>query len=319
VSQNERNIKFILMEKDEKVIGKKVTLEGSDKSPAVEKTETTVMAGAAPETDEPTPETPETDVDASEAPDKEDISDLINLLNEINQIDGGGDNISDVPEELRGVLKFITGKLLALRDAFEDPLFKKVLDDMVDQREDGQTPSLLVAVARNVPIEELQELADGEGYEEAQGAVEEKVASDKQAKADEEGLYANFEKSDENLKAYCEKMGYEGEEKDEFFGAISMLRDAFADGILSMEELEQIDKMRNYDKDVEGLRSQIPEEPSKEVLPDKASIDAAMTPPTPKRQAPSNSIEAMAAINPMTDVTMIGKRKRHAGGGGGGR
>jgi len=303
------------MEKEEEKIGTEVATEEGVESPeAVGVKEVTAKVVAAPTGDEPAGEEPPVEAEPSgEAPDAEDISDLIAILNEVDKADGGDGNISDIPQHLRKVLRFIIEKLVALRDAFGDPLFKKVLDDMVDQKEDGETPSLLVAVARNVPIEDIQELADKEEYGDVQSAVEDRIANETKSAEDEKKLYANFQKSDENLKTYCDQMGYEGEERDEFFKAIGMLRDAFADGILSMDELEQIDKMRNYDKDVEQLRSQLPEEPTKEVLPDKASIDAAMTPPAPEKRKPANSIETMAAMSPMTDVTMIGKRKRQAG------
>ena len=57
-----------------------------------------------------------------------------------------------------------------------------------------------------------------------------------------------------------------------------MLMKIFGDGFISKTEFAEVDKMNNYDNDIAGLKSQLPEKPKKEVLPDKASIDAAMNP-----------------------------------------
>ena len=69
-------------------------------------------------------------------------------------------------------------KMVALRDLFKDPLFKIILDDMVDQAEDGKEPSALVAFVRNVSRDEYEELADSEDYEGAQGRVSSQLSMD---------------------------------------------------------------------------------------------------------------------------------------------
>lgn len=249
--------------------------------------------------------------EASEIPNKDDIDDVLMILNEFDQIAGGKGGIKAIPNELHGSVKFLIEKIITLRDAFEDPLFKDVLDDMLDQRQDGKTPSLLVAIARNVPMEELQSVADDEGYEDVQNAVSDRVSKEKGDEEAEKTLYANFDQSKKAIDEYCEENGYGDKEKQRLYSTISMLRNVFADGLLTKDEIGKIDKIERYDEDMSTLKSQVPPEPIKTVLPDKASMEEAMTKKeAPTKTAPRNAIESYGAYQPMTDVTDIGKRKR---------
>jgi len=245
----------------------------------------------------------------AETIDEKDIANVIAVLNEMNKISGGTGDITELPPQLLGVTKFLIEKMSALRDAFEDPLFKAVLDDMVDQREDGQTPSLLVAVARNVSLEELQNLADGEDYAGIQESLRGQLDKAESDRVDEEALYAKFDKSKANVEAYCKKMGYDQARTKTLWDGINLLRDVFADGEITEAEAEKIDKMQNYDADMSNLRTQLPENPVKTVLPDKASMSESMEPKPAVKTTPSNSIEAMAAAMPTQDYTQTGKRK----------
>lgn len=291
---------------------KEMDVESTTKSPMAEVENEVAVAPegeksiAAAET-EVTPTTPETD---GEAPDAEDISDLITLLNEVKAIAGGEGEITEIPEDLRGVLGFITSKMVALRDAFKDPLFKEVLDDMIDQQEDGSMPSLLVAVARNAPMEELQDLADNEKYADVQGAVIERIdkqASDAKA---EEDMMANFEESQQAGQEYAEEMGYDDEQSQRLFTSAMKWFKILGDGKITKEEWAKVDKADNYDTDTEELRKQLPTEPIKEIMPDQASMDAAITekPQVPTRPVPKNSIEGIGA-KPGNDWENLGKRK----------
>ena len=120
-------------------------------------------------------------------------------------------------------------------------------------------------------------------------------------------MYAKFEESQKNIEAYCDKQGYDDAEKEAFYAVINMWRDVFADGLISEQDCERIDKERNYDKDMASLKAQIPQEPTKEVVPDKASVDASMAPkPTPKE----NSVNALSiASQGVSDYMNVGKRK----------
>lgn len=285
----------IMAEENEAQKAQEQKAEGTIKTPVNE-------AKAAPEGDKAVEQ------GASDAPTGEDITNVVMLLNEFNKIAGGEGEITEIPEQLRGVLQFVIGKMVALRDAYYDPLFKAILDDLVDQQEDGQTPSVKVAIARTVPVAELQELADSEEYAGVQqGLGEAKTNEEAEAVSDEE-LYGKFEQSQANIEAYCEKMGYDDAEKEEFYGVINMWRDVFADGLISDADCERIDKERNYDKDMSSLKAQIPKEPTKEIVPDKSSIDATMT---QKVQPKSNSgsVSAMQMAGQSTDYQNVGKRK----------
>ena len=235
-----------------------------------------------------------------------DIDDVLAVLNEINQISGGKGNIANIPNELHSPIKFLIEKMITIRDAFDDPLFKDVLDDMDEQRQSGQVPSLLVAVARNVPMEELTKLADDENYEDVQSAVNDRVFKMKESEDSEKALYANFDKSKKAIDAYCAKMGYDENRKKTLYARIAKLRDIFADGLITEEEVGEIDKIDNYDSDIAAIQSQIPTGETKTVLPDKASINQSIAEQSAPKQTPQPSI---GSISTQPDYMNVGKRK----------
>lgn len=245
---------------------------------------------------------------ATDAPTEDDISDVITLLNEFQAISGGEGEISDIPKELIGVIRFVVGKMVALRDAFQDPLFKKVLDDMVDQSDDGQTPSLLVSIARNAPMEELQDIAENENYSDVQTAVEGRIAGEKTAAEDEEAMVLNFEESQKAGQEYADEMGYDEAEAQRLFSSAMTWFKALGDGKLTKEEWAKVDKADNYDKDTGELRKQLPEAPKKEIMPDQSTMQATMKEQPKKAMAPRNSIETMAS-KPADDFMQTGRKR----------
>ena len=259
---------------------------------------------------QPMPEDP--NVAQGSAPDQEDISDIIGMLNEMAGISGGEEKISDVPQNMRGVIRFMIQKMIVMRDLFKDPLYKIILDDMADQAEDGKTPSLLVAFVRNVPRDEYEELADSEDYESAQGRVSSQLSDMDTAKQSEDELLDKFNESQEAGKRFAKSMGYDEQEIVKLFGFAFEWFKILGDGVISENEWAKVDKMRNYDADVEALKQRMPQAPRKEVLPDKSSMGSA---PMPTRGTAAltatNSIERMGAgmANPTEDITQVGKRK----------
>lgn len=247
--------------------------------------------------------------ETTDAADSQDIEQVLMILNEINQISGGKGKIAGIPPEIIGPVKFLVEKMVTIKDAFEDPLFKDVLDDMHEQRMDGQVPSLLVAVARNVPMEELQKVADDEGYEDVQNAVNDRVSKEKEDEEAEKTLYGNFDQSKKNIDDYCTECGYDEARKQKLYGTIAMLRNAFADGLISKEEAAKIDKIDNYDSDVETLKSQAaPVGGVKTQLPDKASIEESMT--AKKTPVPTSQTSIQSTNNFSTpDYLNTGKRR----------
>lgn len=251
--------------------------------------------------------------DTEDAPNQEDITDVIAILNAVDQGLGGKGELKSIPPELASIVKELVRKLIVLRDISEDPLWAAILDDIVDQKEDGQPASLKVAIARNVPLQDLMELADSEDYAGVQKDLSDKLSSDKDMAAEDERIGMNFDKTKANFESYCKKNNYSDEEKSGLWEKVSMLMRVFGDGLLSEDEFAEVDKMRNYDSDIAGIKAQIPAGNKKEVLPDKASIDMATSPVKPTQSAPRNQIEAMAASYPSVDVTKIGSRKRFGG------
>lgn len=251
-------------------------------------------------------------VDGEAAPeiDGEDIDNLITILNEVDTAFDGKGGIKGIPEELKPVIKTIIEQMVGFREAFEDPLFKSILDDLLDQRTDGQTPSVLVAIARTIPFEELKQLDEGGDEGAIQDAVKGRVASEKQLFDDEVQFELKVEESLKNLEAYCDKMGYEGEAREEYKSDCMTLFEMFGDGVLDEGEFADIDRMRNYESDMEALKGQIPEAPKKEVIPDKASVEAQMTQTPQKQSGPRNMIETFGATMPGANSFLeTGKRK----------
>ena len=281
---------------------KSVTVD-SGKSPEVKiEGEATV----APVMDEPI-------VDAPEA---EDLSDVISLLNLMDTNNGGKGAIADIPEDLRGSIKYLVGLLTGLKDLYEDPLYMAINDDLFDQREEGLTPSVEVAIARNIPLDRLQDLADSEDYEGTQSELTDGIAAGKQAVVDGEQDEANFELSQQAGQEYAAEMGYDEARTNELFQKVLDLLQVMGDGVLTKAEFAEVDKMLNYGPDTENLRSKLSAQTPKEVLPDQASIDATVTKTNqaPVRKAPVNApgMASLAAYGEDTNakITGTGKRRR---------
>lgn len=248
----------------------------------------------------------------NEAPDEEDFERILSLLNSLDTEIGGTGGITELPEATRGVMRFMVEKMEFLRDLFEDPSWKALLDDLADQKEDGEIPSVAVAVARTMPLDQIQELADNEDYAGAQSELAGKLESNaKSAEADAE-FEAKFVRMQEAGQEYAAEMGYDEEETNMLLQFALDLFQVMGDGEITKDEWSKVDKMRNYDKDTEDLRSQISSQDAKEVLPDQASVEAAMVPKTTRKQPVKNDpgIGSMIASDFGVDVTSIGKRKR---------
>lgn len=281
---------------------KSVTVD-SGKSPEVKiEGEATV----APVMDEPI-------VDAPEA---EDLSDVISLLNLMDTNNGGKGAIADIPEDLRGSIKYLVGLLTGLKDLYEDPLYMAINDDLFDQREEGLTPSVEVAIARNIPLDRLQDLADSEDYEGTQSELTDGIAAGKQAVMDGKQDEANFELFQQAGQEYAAEMGYDEARTNELFQKVLDLLQVMGDGVLTKAEFAEVDKMLNYGPDTENLRSKLSAQTPKEVLPDQASIDATVTKTNqaPVRKAPVNApgMASLAAYGEDTNakITGTGKRRR---------
>jgi len=289
------------MAKEEKDIKEeKVNVGLEDKSATPE-------ANSAPNTEKP---------EDSKAPDTKDFNDALMILNIMDKEIGGTGEITEIPESMRGSIKYIIEKLIFIRDLFEDPTWKAILDDLADQKEDGKTPSVEVAIARNIPMEKLLDLAENEDYEGAQSELTDRMASQKQTE-EEDAIYdANFQQSQKAGQEYAAEMGYDEDRTNALFQAVLDLLKVTADGILTKEEFAKVDKMLNYDADTESLQAQINTQDAKEILPDKASVDASLSAkPRPASNTNVNTpgLGSMDAYsNTGTDVTKIGSRKRKA-------
>lgn len=262
----------------------------------------------------------------TDAPEAEDFSTVIEILNAVDRdmLQGKGE-ITEIPGPMQGSLKYIIEQMVFLRDLFEDPLWKAIMDDLVDQKEDGRMPSILVAFARNVPMEKFEAIADNEDYIGAQQELADNMAMEEENRMKAEEEDAMFEEGFQASKAagmeYAEEMGYDEAQTNELFQFMLDFYKIVGDGKLTKDEWSKVDKMRNYDKDMEDMRAQMPaDDKAKEVLPDQASLETEMAPPPPKRHGNMGggmkigmesmvSPNARAYENVGTDVTQIGKRK----------
>lgn len=273
---------------------------------------TTVEEPTAPATDKTVSENTES-LDAEEVSDT--IDETLSVLNVIDKQNGGTGSISEVPEGMKNAIKSLIANLVLIRDLFEDPLWKAILDDMADQKEDGKTPSVEVAIARNIPLENLQSLAESEDYEGVQGELSSSLSAKKEAAQMESDYESSFEESQMAGEEYATEMGYSEEEKNSLFQMVLDLMQILADGKLTKEEFKKVDQMRNYEKDTEALRSQIQPEAKKEVLPDKASVDAALQSKQTKTQKPPVATPGLGSMtgpyaNATTDYTRTGPRNK---------
>lgn len=277
----------------EATITENKTIDGTDKPINVE-TETKIEADVAPivEGDKPIEE-------ETEALEAEDVDDLLMVLNSIDGATGGAGSIPEIPEAMRGVLKALIEKIKFLREVYDDPTFNDLLDDMSEQKEMGQTPSLLVAIARNIPFEDIQALADEENYEAIQNGVKERLDSQKNDADAENTLFENIDNSQKELDQFIAENNYDEARKAKLNEAAIMWSKIFGDGRITVDEWSKIDKQENYDSDMEGLRSQLPESSRKEVLPDQASMAAAndIAPKKAESYKPKNAIENAGMMN----------------------
>lgn len=270
-------------------------------------TEQTGEQTAAPVTDKPV-----------EAPDAEDFSAVINVLNAVDKdVLSGMGEITDIPDQAKAPIKYIVEQLVFMRDLYEDPLWTKIMDDLVDQKEDGKTPSILVAFARNVPMGELEALSDNEDYTGAQQDLSDRLAKEKAdadaMAADEAALVETLEKSKANGRAYGERIGYSEEEINNMFSDMLKFMQLIGDGEISEKDWEDYDKMRNYDADTKDLRGQIETltagKPPKEMLPDQASVESVVA---EKKQAPRPPVNqpGMASMMDQPVTTDYANRPR---------
>lgn len=267
-------------ETDLKIEQDKTVTAKDGKSPEIDIEKTTSVA---PTDDKPT------EVDGEEKiPTSDDISDVIEILNILDKEVGGTGEIAEIPDSLRNSLGFLVTSLSTVKDMWEDPAWNALLEDLRDQKEDGQTPSIEVAVARTIPLAKIQELAESEDYAGAQGELRSSLDAAK-ASADEEAMYSeSFDTMLQQAEEYAQEMGYDEERKNQTLQKIFDILKIVGDGKLSKAEFAEFDKMVNYDTDTATLRDQLSAQGSKEVLPDKASVEAAMTPKKPERKEPTS-------------------------------
>lgn len=265
------------------------------------------------ESEEPKAPVGDEPLETEDSSSEDDIADTIDILNQFQQIIGGKDQITGLPKNLIPVIKFTIEKMVALRDLFKDPYYKQLIDEMIDQKEDGKTPSVLAAIAKVIPIDEIEELADSEDYESAYKGVESRLASEKEASEKESQMYAKFQESQNAGKSYCQKKKYDEAEMKELFSFALGWFKILGDGQISEKEWEQIDKLKNYDSDIESIKKQIPSAPVKEVLPDKSSMEESMMPRAEKPKAsPSTMIESLGVtMSEAPDFSRIGRMKRN--------
>lgn len=250
--------------------------------------------------------------EADDLPDEEDHSALLALINEIDTSNGGAGGISDVQPQIITAVKVLADKLAAAVATLKDPIINDIIMDMIEQREDGAEPDAMLAIARNVPIDELEGI-EGEGnYDSLQDATKQRIADRDADVNGKNDLLDKIDKSMANLETYASENGLDEDRKNRLWDTVRQMIDVFADGEVSVNEYAIFDKGANYDEDIESIKSQVPEEPTKEVLPDASNFKKS-APSQTKQNAPVNSIETLGAtMGGEQQWTDVGKRKRKA-------
>lgn len=290
-----------MAKKDLEVTQKKdIAVNEDGKTPGIEVNKDTTVAPI----DKPTEEVKD------EMPAAEDIADVVAILNILDKEVGGKGEITEIPDTLRSSLGFLVKSLSTVKDMWEDPTWEDILDDLRDQKEDGMTPSIEVAVARTIPLDKLQALVESEDYEGVQTELRGSLDASKSA-ADEETMYnESFDKMQAEAQTYADEMGYDEERKNELLNAIFNILKIVGDGKLSKVEFAEFDKMINYGPDTTSLRDQLSSQDAKEVLPDKSSVDAALSPAMPKKTEVKNEpgLDSLAYYEE-PDYTQTGRRR----------
>lgn len=271
------------------------------------------------------PLAPQTEDKSADTPTKEVIDETLDVLNYINKRVGGKGKLSAQSsyEEMKPAIAQAIKWLVFVKGLYADPKYSQINDDLHDQKEDGKEPSVDAAIARIYGpegIQELLELAENENYEDAQNKVTDSLNAQKDAENQEKTSEENFQYTLKEGEAYAKEMGYSEEEKNELFNFMIAQYKIWGDGKVDKEEWKKIDKMRNYDSDIQSLSSQITASPksSKEVLPDQSSMDAAPSKVKREDKPAKHNGPGLGSIadysQPLTDITAIKGQKRRGRG-----
>lgn len=265
------------------------------------KDETQKPPESTPDTTEKAPSGETTPGESETEPDE--------LLERVNEILGelyDGQSVESIQDELRPLMGDFMNASLAMKALSESPIWGPVLNDLMDQAEDGQTPNPDLAFVRSAPKEYVDRLYEGSDDEAVLKASEEYKSGVKSKEESEAAISSNLDQSIKEAEEFSQERGYSDEEKAAFMEQVKMWYKVFADGKITKDEYSLIEKGMNYDKDVADLQGQIPEEPKKEVLPDKSSIDAAKAPAQTKRKP--GGMESIVIQTP--EYLNTGSRKR---------
>lgn len=106
------------------------------------------------------------------------------------------------------------------------------------------------AVAKRFSPEDLVAKEGDEDYNYYQKSYEERVATGKELQRIAQERLKNEDEAYDNIDAFCEKKGYNDEQKKEFIGFINEFYNSLSMRKLTPETLQTIDNARHYEEDM---------------------------------------------------------------------
>ena len=106
------------------------------------------------------------------------------------------------------------------------------------------------AVAKRFSPEDLVAKEGDEDYDYYQKSYEERVATGKELQRIAQERLKNEDEAYDNIDAFCEKKGYNDEQKKEFIGFINEFYNSLSMRKLTPETLQTIDNARHYEEDM---------------------------------------------------------------------
>lgn len=106
------------------------------------------------------------------------------------------------------------------------------------------------AIAKRFAPEDLVAKEGDADYEYYQKSYEERVANGKELQRISQERLKNEDEAYDNIDAFCEKKGYDDNEKREFIGFINEFFNSLAMRKITPETLQTLDNARHYDEDM---------------------------------------------------------------------
>jgi hypothetical protein len=171
--------------------------------------------------------------------------------------------------------------------------------------------SFIKALSGVISPDELSALQEADG-EDAVKARDERHARYKEYRDQETKLSANVGKSSENIAQWLEQKGWDDAKKQDFTDKLMVLFSTLKDGVLTADELDQLERMIYFDDALAAARDEGAKQGRNEQIDAKRLEEEAnrSTDGLPKLQGGGKGAEEGATPNPLSDVISMNESKR---------